>query len=149
MEDAHTTVLKLDPQTNNAFFAVFDGHGGVYWLPWTLVLTHPLFQAPPSQSMQGRMFMNDSSRTLDTRARTTKLLSNAPFSESTMIYALVRALEPCIFLQLILRRSRLLPRSFGMYCGCSAPYRGQDSSRASFVHVHSLRTSLLMYYNYF
>ncbi|ELU44409.1 protein phosphatase type 2C [Rhizoctonia solani AG-1 IA] len=28
MEDAHTTVLKLDSQSNNAFFAVFDGHGG-------------------------------------------------------------------------------------------------------------------------
>ncbi|CAE6502692.1 unnamed protein product [Rhizoctonia solani] len=28
MEDAHATVLKLDPQSNNAFFAVFDGHGG-------------------------------------------------------------------------------------------------------------------------
>ncbi|KAJ1303186.1 hypothetical protein OPQ81_011385 [Rhizoctonia solani] len=28
MEDAHATVLKLDSQTNNAFFAVFDGHGG-------------------------------------------------------------------------------------------------------------------------
>ncbi|KAG9097557.1 Protein phosphatase 2C 2 [Ceratobasidium sp. UAMH 11750] len=28
MEDAHATVLKLDDHTNNAFFAVFDGHGG-------------------------------------------------------------------------------------------------------------------------
>ncbi|KAG8724737.1 Protein phosphatase 2C 2, partial [Ceratobasidium sp. 428] len=28
MEDAHATVLKLDEQTDNAFFAVFDGHGG-------------------------------------------------------------------------------------------------------------------------
>ncbi|KAG8730824.1 Protein phosphatase 2C 2 [Ceratobasidium sp. 414] len=28
MEDAHTTVLKLDEHTDNAFFAVFDGHGG-------------------------------------------------------------------------------------------------------------------------
>ncbi|QRV92274.1 protein phosphatase 2C [Ceratobasidium sp. AG-Ba] len=27
MEDAHATVLKLDDNTNNAFFAVFDGHG--------------------------------------------------------------------------------------------------------------------------
>lgn len=29
MEDAHTTVLKLD-DSGNAFFAVFDGHGGTY-----------------------------------------------------------------------------------------------------------------------
>jgi protein phosphatase 2C family protein 2/3 len=28
MEDAHTTVLELDPEKRNAFFAVFDGHGG-------------------------------------------------------------------------------------------------------------------------
>ena len=28
MEDAHATVLKLDDQSNNAYFAVFDGHGG-------------------------------------------------------------------------------------------------------------------------
>ncbi|KAB5588992.1 Protein phosphatase [Ceratobasidium theobromae] len=28
MEDAHATVLKLDPHSGNAFFAVFDGHGG-------------------------------------------------------------------------------------------------------------------------
>lgn len=36
MEDAHTTVLKLD-DSGNAFFAVFDGHGGAY-LPYTLAL---------------------------------------------------------------------------------------------------------------
>lgn len=32
MEDAHTTVLDLDdtPEKSNAFFAVYDGHGGVY-----------------------------------------------------------------------------------------------------------------------
>ncbi|PVU94136.1 hypothetical protein BB559_003077 [Furculomyces boomerangus] len=28
MEDAHTTLLKIDPESNIAFFAVFDGHGG-------------------------------------------------------------------------------------------------------------------------
>ena len=28
MEDAHTTLLKLDPSSGNSFFAVFDGHGG-------------------------------------------------------------------------------------------------------------------------
>lgn len=28
MEDAHTTLLKLDEGSGNAFFAVFDGHGG-------------------------------------------------------------------------------------------------------------------------
>jgi len=28
MEDAHTTLLKLDEVSGNAFFAVFDGHGG-------------------------------------------------------------------------------------------------------------------------
>jgi protein phosphatase 2C family protein 2/3 len=28
MEDAHTTLLKLEPSSANAFFAVFDGHGG-------------------------------------------------------------------------------------------------------------------------
>jgi hypothetical protein len=32
MEDAHTTLLKLDPSSENTFFAVFDGHGGVYIL---------------------------------------------------------------------------------------------------------------------
>jgi hypothetical protein len=32
MEDAHTTLLKLDPSSGNTFFAVFDGHGGVYVL---------------------------------------------------------------------------------------------------------------------
>jgi protein phosphatase 2C family protein 2/3 len=32
MEDAHTTLLKLDPSNGNTFFAVFDGHGGVYTL---------------------------------------------------------------------------------------------------------------------
>lgn len=37
MEDAHATVLKLDPHSGNAFFAVFDGHGGVYGQPWTHV----------------------------------------------------------------------------------------------------------------
>lgn len=30
MEDAHTTLLKLEPASNNAFFAVFDGHGGTF-----------------------------------------------------------------------------------------------------------------------
>jgi protein phosphatase 2C family protein 2/3 len=29
MEDAHTTVLDLDDAEHNAFFAVYDGHGGV------------------------------------------------------------------------------------------------------------------------
>ena len=28
MEDAHTALLKLDEDSGNAFFAVFDGHGG-------------------------------------------------------------------------------------------------------------------------
>jgi len=28
MEDAHTTLLKLDAASGNTFFAVFDGHGG-------------------------------------------------------------------------------------------------------------------------
>jgi len=28
MEDAHTALLKLDEGSGNAFFAVFDGHGG-------------------------------------------------------------------------------------------------------------------------
>jgi serine/threonine protein phosphatase PrpC len=28
MEDAHTALLKLDGHTGNAFFAVYDGHGG-------------------------------------------------------------------------------------------------------------------------
>jgi len=31
MEDAHTTILNLDgsPSDKNAFFAVYDGHGGM------------------------------------------------------------------------------------------------------------------------
>jgi protein phosphatase 2C family protein 2/3 len=31
MEDAHTTLLDLDENKNekNAFFAVYDGHGGM------------------------------------------------------------------------------------------------------------------------
>ena len=34
MEDSHTTELQLDEdnRTRNAFFAVYDGHGGM-WLP--------------------------------------------------------------------------------------------------------------------
>ena len=33
MEDAHAAVLDLDgPSDSNAFFAVYDGHGGVYAL---------------------------------------------------------------------------------------------------------------------
>jgi len=28
MEDAHATVLELDVREKNAFFAVYDGHGG-------------------------------------------------------------------------------------------------------------------------
>lgn len=28
MEDAHTTILELDDKEKNAFFAVYDGHGG-------------------------------------------------------------------------------------------------------------------------
>jgi serine/threonine protein phosphatase PrpC len=28
MEDAHATVLELDDREKNAFFAVYDGHGG-------------------------------------------------------------------------------------------------------------------------
>lgn len=28
MEDAHATVLELDGREKNAFFAVYDGHGG-------------------------------------------------------------------------------------------------------------------------
>ena len=37
MEDAHTTLLQL-PQTDKklAFFAVFDGHGGLH----TLIITY-------------------------------------------------------------------------------------------------------------
>jgi serine/threonine protein phosphatase PrpC len=31
MEDAHAVVLDLDgPGESNAFFAVYDGHGGVF-----------------------------------------------------------------------------------------------------------------------
>lgn len=32
MEDAHTTILDLDgtPEKSNTFFAVYDGHGGMY-----------------------------------------------------------------------------------------------------------------------
>lgn len=28
MEDAHSTILELDDREKNAFFAVYDGHGG-------------------------------------------------------------------------------------------------------------------------
>ncbi|KAG8830333.1 Protein phosphatase 2C 2 [Serendipita sp. 400] len=30
MEDAHTALLQLEQSSRNAFFAVFDGHGGVH-----------------------------------------------------------------------------------------------------------------------
>ena len=41
MEDAHTTLLQLDPDHPDlAFFAVFDGHGG------TLTITHPAHSIP-------------------------------------------------------------------------------------------------------
>ena len=38
MEDAHAAVLDLDgPEENsNAFFAVYDGHGGVFLSPMML-----------------------------------------------------------------------------------------------------------------
>ena len=29
MEDAHATILELDDREKNAFFAVYDGHGGM------------------------------------------------------------------------------------------------------------------------
>jgi hypothetical protein len=30
MEDAHTQLLSLNNDKNSAFFAVYDGHGGIY-----------------------------------------------------------------------------------------------------------------------
>lgn len=38
MEDAHTAELQLDEdnRTRNAFFAVYDGHGGM-WFPCSSV----------------------------------------------------------------------------------------------------------------
>jgi serine/threonine protein phosphatase PrpC len=40
MEDAHTAVLDLDgsEEISNAFFAVYDGHGGVFLSPAILTL---------------------------------------------------------------------------------------------------------------
>lgn len=42
MEDAHTAELQLDEDnsTKNAFFAVYDGHGGTLFLVITCKLLH-------------------------------------------------------------------------------------------------------------
>jgi len=43
MEDAHAAVLDLDgpEETSNAFFAVYDGHGGVFLSSSILTLKAP------------------------------------------------------------------------------------------------------------
>ena len=36
MEDSHAAILDLDgPEETNAFFAVYDGHGGMFYLQRT------------------------------------------------------------------------------------------------------------------
>ena len=34
MEDAHTEILALEGDKNIAFFGVYDGHGGKWWMVW-------------------------------------------------------------------------------------------------------------------
>jgi protein phosphatase 1G len=29
-EDAHNAIINFDPTTNTSFFAVYDGHGGIF-----------------------------------------------------------------------------------------------------------------------
>lgn len=43
MEDAHAVVLSLDEneENPNAFFAVYDGHGGMFYAPLPLI-TRPI-----------------------------------------------------------------------------------------------------------
>lgn len=49
MEDAHTQKLSIDDDTNSAFFAVFDGHGGPRVAKYAgmhlhdLIINHPLY----------------------------------------------------------------------------------------------------------
>lgn len=39
MEDSHAAVLDLDgPGASNAFFAVYDGHGGMFQSPTILAV---------------------------------------------------------------------------------------------------------------
>ena len=40
MEDAHAAVLDLDGsgESGNAFFAIYDGHGGVFFFGSTILL---------------------------------------------------------------------------------------------------------------
>ena len=57
MEDAHTAELHLDEdnRTKNAFFAVYDGHGGTLFLVATCNLRHlksTLFHANRSDRCQ-------------------------------------------------------------------------------------------------
>jgi len=49
MEDAHTTLLELSPGDPNAYFAVYDGHGGP--LPILLIyIVVAKFLNPPDRS---------------------------------------------------------------------------------------------------
>ena len=43
MEDAHAAVLDLDGgESSNAFFAIYDGHGGVFVSSMILILEVPI-----------------------------------------------------------------------------------------------------------
>jgi serine/threonine protein phosphatase PrpC len=61
MEDAHAAVLDLDQdaETSNAFFAVYDGHGGTSLSHRLFLEDNILLQAEPSRSLQGKMYTSD------------------------------------------------------------------------------------------
>ena len=61
MEDAHATVLELDDREKNAFFAVYDGHGGTLRESGTRpsecpLINYTLWQEGASRSTRGNMF---------------------------------------------------------------------------------------------
>lgn len=46
MEDAHATVLDLEDDERNAFFAVYDGHGGLSLILSPRSPIDPIFLSP-------------------------------------------------------------------------------------------------------
>jgi hypothetical protein len=57
MEDAHATVLTLDEgdERSNAFFAVYDGHGGACYIYFVCVNFSILSKVIPLRNLQVKM----------------------------------------------------------------------------------------------
>jgi hypothetical protein len=139
MEDAHTALLKLDEDSGNAFFAVFDGHGGAPFIILQTLGCQPYFtsrQGPPLQNSLDSMLQNASSTNRhigkSSTSRHLRRRSWVPMKTSVLVRG--NHISPPPLLTQVMFRPRILPRPFGLH-GCG---RSIDSRSAAICGEWSL-----------